>query len=107
MSKLWAWFVQHNVSTHTLAAIAVALAAAYNLYAPFHTLVMKYFSMLPVDVQTLVLTAFFIGALYKSGALKFTTTTVQKATLETVDSPTMKTTTLETTTSVSPANQNK
>lgn len=103
MSKLWTWFVAHNISTHTLAVIAVALAAAYTGFPPFHLMVMKYFGMLPSDLQTLVLTGFFIGALYKSGALKFTTTTVQQATLETTVSPTLKTSTLETTTSVTPA----
>jgi hypothetical protein len=103
MSKLWAWFVAHNISTHTMAVIAVALAAAYTGFPPFHLMVMKYFGMLPSDVQTLVLTAFFIGALYKSGALKFTTTTVQQATLETTSSPSLKTSTLETTTTITPA----
>lgn len=103
MNKLWNWFIDHNQSTHTLAAITAALAAAYTLYTPFHLLVMKYFGMLPADVQTLVMTGFFIGALYKSGALKFTTTTVQMATLETTVSPTTKTSVLETSTTVSPA----
>jgi len=107
MNKLWMWFVQHNISTHTLAAGAAALAAAYTLYPPFHALVLKDFGKLPTDVQTLVTTLFFIGALYKSGALKFTTTTVQKATLETMDSPTAQTTTLETTTTVTPAPEKK
>lgn len=103
MNKLWNWFITHNQSTHTLAVVALALAAAYAGYAPFHSLVMKYFDMLPMDVQTLVMTGFFIAALYKSGALKFTTTTVQKATLETVVSPTVQASTLETSTTVFPA----
>ena len=103
MSKLWNWFVQHNISTHTLAAAAGALALAYAGYPPFRVMVLKYFGMLPPDLQTLILTVFFIGALYKSGQLKFTTTTVQQSTLETTISPTLKTSTLETTTSVTPA----
>lgn len=103
MNKLWNWFVQHNISTHTLAAIAIALGTAYTLYPPFHALVLKYFGMLPPDLQTLILTGFFIAALYKSGQLKFTTTTVQQSTLETTVSPTLKTSTLETTTTVTPA----
>lgn len=103
MTKLWNWFIDHNLSTHTLAVVSLALAAAYTGYSPFHALVLKYFGMLPADVQTLVMTGFFIGALYKSGALKFTTTTVQMATLETTVSPTTKTSVLETSTTVSPA----
>ena len=103
MSKLWTWFIDHNLSTHTLAAVAFALAAAYTGFPPFHVLVMKYFGMLPSDAQTLVLTAFFIGALYKSGALKFVITKTQTETLKTVSSPTQKTTTLETKTTVDPA----
>jgi hypothetical protein len=88
MTELWTWFTEHNISTHTIAAIAVVLGMAYAGFPPFHALVMKYFGMLPSDLQTLVLTGFFIGALYKSGTLKFVTTT---------------TTTLETKTTVVPA----
>ena len=103
MNKLWKWFVAHNISTHTLAFIAFALASAYAGFAPFRVMVLKYFGMLPPDLQTLILTGFFIAALYKSGQLKFTTTTVQQSTLETTVSPTLKTSTLETTTTVTPA----
>jgi hypothetical protein len=103
MSKLWAWFVQHNISTHTIAAIAAALAMAYAGYAPFHVLVLKYFGLLPSDLQTLVLTSFFIGALYKSGVLKFTVKEKQKIVVETTNPPSTQTTTLETTKTVTPA----
>jgi hypothetical protein len=69
MTSFTNWLKTFNISTHSIAVIALALAAAYTGYAPFHALVLKYFNMLPGDVQTLVLTGFFIGALYKSGRL--------------------------------------
>ena len=84
ISKLYAWFINKNKSTHFIALAALGLAGAYTGYAPFHAMVLKYFCMLPIDVQTTITTGFFIAALYKSGAIKFKTTTTQTTTLETI-----------------------
>jgi hypothetical protein len=70
MQTILTWLGRYNISTHTLAVLALALTAAYTGYKPFHDLVTGIFTGLPTPVQVLIGTGGFLYALYKTGALK-------------------------------------
>lgn len=70
MERLLAWLKGFNPSTHTLALIAGALAAAYAEYPPFRDLVTSAYHHLSPTSQALIESSIFLFGLYKKGVKK-------------------------------------
>lgn len=63
--KIAKWFVSHNVTTHTIAAIFAMAVLAYAQVQSFHDLVLSVYSHIPSWCQQVIVTALALYSWYR------------------------------------------